>query len=585
MNSLTRVIRAGSFALVIAVLSLTARASEWQRGDVFVAIGNGHYQVYRLMNSGKGSFYSPIETLTDGSGTMSGEKGSGGSGFTTGCAFDSTGHLYTTNFSNANVYKFMVADPHAVSQIIPASEGARSSESIVFDGQGNFYVGHADGSQVVDKFSPTGAFIQSFTVAPEHRGSDWIELSADGNTLYYTSEGTHIKTFNLMSNMQGPDLINLPSTAFALRLLPSSFAFAGDFLVADSTSVERVHIADGVATIAHTYTIDGQAHLFALNLDTNGTSFWVGDSASGNFYRIGINSGLVEFGPITIPNTGPLSFLGGICVSGAATAAQPQPVIKTVSLSPGNNTATVFNDNNSNSWTITLSGLTTNATATIAFTEIDPSAGNSDIPGYGPCELASADGTKCVVHDVSISVDPSMYPGGIDFYHHWNFKIPGVPVNPRMIRNGFQDITTAVYLDLGTSGHTNGPSTYTDNEAPPTTGTSCGFLFPPNDVRWESGIPLPFLFRAVSSSGNCRTGPFLTNLTPTISLGKVVSGNPSVIPIALPSTLFHLAFDGRTWFYILNTRHLQSGTYIVSVFDSSNQIPAFSEQIVIVPED
>jgi len=178
-----------------------------------------------------------------------------------------------------------------------------------------------------------------------------------------------------------------------------------------------------------------------------------------------------------------------------------------------------------------------------------------------------------------------MYPGGIDFYHHWNFKSPGTTVNPRMIRNGFQDITTAVYLDLGTKGHTNGPSTYTDNEAPPTTGKSCGFLFPPNDVRWKSGIPLPFLFRAVSSSGNCRTGPFLTNLTPTISLGKVVSGNPSVIPIAPPSTLFHLAFDGRTWFYILNTRHLQSGTYIVSVFDSSNHIPAFSEQIVIVPED
>ena len=153
--------------------------------------------------------------------------------------------------------------------------------------------------------------------------------------------------------MQGPDLINLPSTAFALRLLPSSFAFAGDFLVADSSSVERVHISGEVATIAQTYTIPGQtAALFALNLDSNGTSFWVGD-LSGHLYRIGIVSGLVEFGPITIPNTGPLSLLGGICVSGAATAAQPQPVIQTVSLSPANNTATVFNDNNSNSWTIT----------------------------------------------------------------------------------------------------------------------------------------------------------------------------------------------------------------------------------------
>jgi hypothetical protein len=328
--------------------------------------------------------------------------------------------------------------------------------------------------------------------------------------------------------------------------------------------------------------------LFTISLDTNGTSFWVGDILTGNLYRIEVSTGKIEFGPIAtgaIPNTGNTASLGGVCVNGLAAAAQPQPVVQKVSLSPASNTATVFNDNNSNSWTITLKGLTTNATATIAFTEIPQSAGNSDIPGYGQCELASADGTKCVVHDVSISVDPSMYPGGIDYYHHWNFKIPGVSYNPRMIRNGVQDITTAVYLDLGVSGHTNGPSTYTENEAPATTGKSCGFLFPPNDIHWEGEIPLPFLFRAVSSSGNCRTGPFLTTLTPTISLGKVVSGNPSVIPIALPSTSFHLAFDRKTWYYILNTRHLQSGTYIVSVFDSSNQIPAFSEQIVIVSED
>jgi hypothetical protein len=591
MNRLTRVIRAGSFALVIALLSLTAHAREWQRGDVFVAIGNGQYQVYRLVNSGDGSFYNLIETLTDGSGTGSGENGSGGNGYTTGCAFDSTGHLYTTNFSNANVYKFMVADPHAVSQTIPASEGALTSESIVFDGQGNFYVGHADGSHVVDKFSPTGAFIQSFTVAPEHRGSDWIELSADGNTLYYTSEGPTIKTFNLLTNTQGPDFFSEDGGGplYTVRLLPPSYGpkLAGDFLVANTANVLRLHVFDGRVSLAQSYTIPDSIQLFTISLDTDGMSFWVGDSGTGNLYKIDVNTGKIIFGPIAtgaIPGENTAS-LTGICVSGATTAAQPQPVIQTVSLSPTNNTATVFNDNNSNSWTITLNGLTTNATATIAFTEIPQSAGNSDIKGYGSCELASADGTKCVVHDVSISVDPSMYPGGIDFYHHWNFKIPGVPVNPRMIRNGFQDITTAVYLDLGTSGHTNGPSTYTDNEAPPTTGKSCGFLFPPNDIHWENEIPLPFLFRAVSSSGNCRTGPFLTTLTPTISLGKVVSGNPSVIPIALPSTLFHLAFDRKTWFYILDTRHLQSGTYIVSVFDSSNQIPAFSEQIVIVHED
>src|ERR1700674_2530237 len=158
MNSLRAVIRAGSFALFVLVLSITCRASEWQRGDVFVAIGNGQYQVYRSGVEG----YTLIETITDGSGGVSGvsgENGSGGIGYTAGCAFDSTGHLHTTNFTNANVYKYNIPDPHKVSKTIPASSEALSSESMVFDGQGNFFVGHADGTHVVDKFDPTGALI------------------------------------------------------------------------------------------------------------------------------------------------------------------------------------------------------------------------------------------------------------------------------------------------------------------------------------------------------------------------------------------------------------------------------------------
>ena len=582
MNILTKSTCVPLITLSLLLVGISAQASEWQRGDVFVAIGNGQYQVYRQTGTSEGGpIYTLIETITDGSGTVSGENGSGGTGFTTSCAFDSTGHLYATNFTNANIYKFNIPDPHTVSQApIGPSSGALSSESIVFDGQGNFFVGHADGTHVVDKFSPAGTLVTSFTVGTENRGSDWIELSADGNTLYYTSEGTHVKTFNLSGGAQGGDLIDLPSTAFAIRLLPPSFGtFAGDFLVADSNSVKLISVSDGVF-IAQTYSVAGEAALFALGLDVNGTSFWVGDIGSGNFYRINVASGLIEVGPITIPNTGVSPALGGICVNGAAGAAQPQPVIQTISLDPTHNSGTVNNDNNSNSLMITLNGLTTPATATIAFSEIPQSAGNSDVPGYGACELASADGTKCTVHQVS--VDTTNF-SSIDFYHHWAFK-PPTPINPRMIKNASQDITTAVYLDPGTAGHTRSPSTYTDNEAPQAIGNSCGFTFPPNNFTWEAEFPLTFFFRAVSSGGNCKKGPYLTTLSPAMSLGQVVSG--TVLPITLKSTSFKLSpFDKKTWYYVLTTKTLQPGTYVVSVFDQSNKIRAFSEQIIIVPED
>lgn len=583
MRGIRTMICVGSSALLVMVLSMGARATEWQRGDVFAAVGNGQIQVYRLTTSGEISSYNLIETLTDGSGTVSGENGSGGKGFTGGCAFDSTSHPYTTNFSNANVYKFSIPGLHTVMRTIHASKGALGSESIVFDGQGNFFVGHADGTHVVDKFDPTGAFLESFAVAVENRGSDWIELSPDGNTLYYTSEGLLIKTFDLSTNTQGPDFFNEieGGPLYTVKILPPSFGdFAGDFLVANTSSILRLHVGDGV-NIAQTYTVNGAVALFALGLDINGTSFWAGDLGTGNLYRINVSSGLIEFGPIAtgaIPNETNTASLGGICVNGAAGAAQPQPVVQTITLTPTNNSGTIANDNNSNTMTTTLNGLSQTAHLTLAFTEIPQSAGNSNIPGYGPCELQSADGTLCVVQQ--ISVDTAAFTS-VDFYHHWAFK-PTAPINPRMIKNGSTDITSAVYLDPGTKGHTLTPSTYVDNEAPATTGASCGFIFPPNNFTWEAEFPLTFVFDAVANGNSCSTGPLLTNLRPIISLG-LFGSNGSVTPITLPATSFQ-DFNGF-WYYTLATKKLQPGTYIVSVFDKSKTIPAFSEQIIIVPED
>ncbi len=99
MYNLTKLTCVRLITLSLLLFGILAQASEWQRGDVFVAIGNGQYQVYRQTGtSGGGPIYTLIETITDGSGTVSGENGSGGTGFTTGCAFDSTG-IFTPRIS------------------------------------------------------------------------------------------------------------------------------------------------------------------------------------------------------------------------------------------------------------------------------------------------------------------------------------------------------------------------------------------------------------------------------------------------------------------------------------------------------
>ncbi len=49
-----RFIRTGLLTLWVLVVAVAAHATEWQRGDVIVGIGNGQYQVYRLTSSGDG---------------------------------------------------------------------------------------------------------------------------------------------------------------------------------------------------------------------------------------------------------------------------------------------------------------------------------------------------------------------------------------------------------------------------------------------------------------------------------------------------------------------------------------------------
>jgi hypothetical protein len=303
----------------------------WSGGDVFVAVGNGQTQVYHKGTGG----YSKIHTLTYGAQGYFNDSHTFVPGdFTAGCSFDSHGNLYATNFSQSTVVEFDVNSPHAILQTIftGGSSASTDNESVVFDAAGNFYVGHADsvsneqvvrGGGKVEKYGPDNSQLPPLTgypVAPDQRGSDWVELGSDGKTLFYASEGSHIKRFDLSTPTQLADFATLPSggTAFALRLLPP-FDGTGGLLVADNANILRLN---GSGAVTKTYTgTAGESNWFALNLDTNGTSFWAGDGSTGHLYRFNIASGAVEVGPITTGGASTGGFLGGVCVVG-----QPGPV-------------------------------------------------------------------------------------------------------------------------------------------------------------------------------------------------------------------------------------------------------------------
>ncbi len=303
IQKITSVVGILSILSGIFVQPALASTVVWNVGDVFAGVGGGTYNIYD--NSGVSK-----DTISDGLG-----------GFTTGCSFNGTlDKLYTTNFSNTKVEVYDNAVPHTLSQTIDtAVNGGASSESVVFASNGDFYVGHADGNHQLQKFNAAGIFQLAYAAAIENRGTDWNDLASDQKTMFYTSEGTHVKRFDVSTSTQLTDFNTvalLGVNAYALRLLPPGDG-TGGLLVADSADIKRL---DGTGAVVQSYDAPGEDSWFALNLDPNGTSFWAGDFGTNNFYRFNIASGVVEVGPIASGGS-----LFGLCVKGELTAAKPLP--------------------------------------------------------------------------------------------------------------------------------------------------------------------------------------------------------------------------------------------------------------------
>jgi hypothetical protein len=286
---------------VAAICTVTAQSvTAWQTGDVFAAVGNGQYRVF----DNAGNFKETIQQTAVG--------------ITTGCSFNnSESHLYTTNFSTNQIFRFQTPSPHLQDQVTttpgltPPPEA--TNESIAFMASGNYLVGHADGGRDVHQYTEAGLLVAEYDVGTERRGSDWIDLAANQTTLFYTSEGNRVLRFDIGTNTLMADFATgLPGfAAYALRILPPGDG-SGGVLVADTQTIVRL---DGSGAVVQQYDTATENQWFALNLDPNGTSFWSGSFDTNNFYRFNIATGAVEVGPIASGGE-----LFGLCLKGEPTA-------------------------------------------------------------------------------------------------------------------------------------------------------------------------------------------------------------------------------------------------------------------------
>ena len=143
----------GLVALLLAS-GVSMQGSDWKIGDVFIAVGNGQYKVY----GSNGTFK---ETISDGLG-----------GITRSCAIDSTYHLLTTNYTNTKVVRRAMGYPHGSIGTFAGNGIALNSDSIVFDGAGNFYVGNAGGNHATVKYSPNGTIAATYPIAGDQGNKD-----------------------------------------------------------------------------------------------------------------------------------------------------------------------------------------------------------------------------------------------------------------------------------------------------------------------------------------------------------------------------------------------------------------------------
>src|SRR5437773_1061167 len=178
----------------------------FQSGDVFVSLQTGQVQ------------------WRHSDGTLVGTLANTVPGKAEGMGFDAAMNLYVTHHCADNfcltgdsVERF---SPTGASMGVFGSGYNCNPNSILFDADGYACVGQADCSGDILKLSGTGVASGSYDAAAEARGTSWIDLAADGCTVYYTSGSPNVKRYNVCAGTQLSDFAALGDIAYAVQVLP-----------------------------------------------------------------------------------------------------------------------------------------------------------------------------------------------------------------------------------------------------------------------------------------------------------------------------------------------------------------------------
>ncbi len=612
-------------------LRAQSNPADWSVGDVFVGTGNGNYQIWHSANpSANNPSYAILQTINDG--TANGGITNGGT--TAGCAFDLAYRFFGTNSGNGLVDRYTIDNGDnnlSIAQQLASSSGASMTQSVVFDGGKNLFIGYAGGATggfgTIEHWAKdTNAanvtfgqyiFVNAFSVPVDNTGPGWIDLAADGHTLFYTSEGRKIYEFDSsqpvstnnpvvwadISTLKG----NYSGILYAIKLLGPNYDGSSGILVADQSNVKLITAAGGVITSVQVFKVGKNSNLQALTLDAFNptTTFWVGDASSNSLTQF--NWSTVK--TIVTLNTGAGTTLGGVCADGSFSGAEVAKNVvtsKTFSLTPTSNTVTFTSPFTGAVFTATLPGLANNVTETLRDSVVDssfalsdptvfsfnlgnPSFGVSTVPGNLVCDqtLTSAAGFTNSCEVFELEANPNSGFSGTSVVINGPGNVTDSLANPRLIRNLGEDITDDIDLS-GTKSP--GKCVYTVNQQTSNPGFQIcdgGFASPANGSSFSKNqaSSIPFKFN-VSPMGQCPNGKSPTNIEALLMIVQLqpASGGITPAPVDIPIIVAGnsggaptFVLSGNSWQLQVKTTNMAAGfTYVATMVDLTATIPAIS---------
>jgi len=267
--------KAARVLILVFMFASYASATGFSAGDVLVALTNGTVQVRAANGTLKTTLTGPVQ------------------GMAKGLALDSAGnllvsHWYTPDLSGGNAIAKFTSDGNFAGTF--GGSYACNPSGIAIDKNGNVFVGQADCNGDILQFDSAGNLTHDFNVTIEQRGARWLDLAADGCTMYYTSIGQFVQRFNVctntqMSNFNSSPLTNTDAEAVDLRILPN-----GGVIVADIYDVRRLDASGNQVAI---YDAAGDNGFAGIALDPDGKSFWASSFLTSNVYKFDIATGAI----------------------------------------------------------------------------------------------------------------------------------------------------------------------------------------------------------------------------------------------------------------------------------------------------